>query len=97
MSGRFGQHALADVVLDRVVEALVKGLEEVMAAQPVGQALEHGVVEHQRTQERLFGLQVVRQRGDGDGVDGEGDEGVHCVNALPVARPCDRPGRSGNR
>ncbi len=60
-NGRLGQHALADMVLDGVEQPVVERLVEMRSAQPVRQPFEHGVVEHQRAQQRLLGLQVVRQ------------------------------------
>ncbi len=79
--GRLSQQALTDVVLDRVEQALVEGLVEMAAAQSVRQALEHGVVEHQRAQQGLFRLQVVGHgrhlHGVVGGIIGQGGEGVH--------------------
>ncbi|MND83426.1 hypothetical protein D3C80_752900 [compost metagenome] len=78
-NGRFGQQALADVVLDRLEQPLVEGLVHMRAAQAVAQPLEHGVVEHQRAQQRLLRLQVMGHGRDGDLIVsvGHGSKGVH--------------------
>ncbi|MNE14209.1 hypothetical protein D3C80_1070750 [compost metagenome] len=77
--GRLGQQALTDVILDRLEQPLVEGLVHVRAAQTVAQPLEHGVVEHQRAQQRLLRLQVMGHGRDGDLIVsvGHGSKGVH--------------------
>ena len=59
-----GQLALADILLHRGEQALVEGLVEVTALQPVAQPLVGGVVEQHRTQQGLFGFQIVGGGGD---------------------------------
>ena len=73
--GRLGQQTLTDVILDRLEQPLMEGFVHVRAAQAVGQPLEHGVVEHQRAQQRLLGFQIVRHRTDAAGFHGRGREG----------------------
>ncbi|MNU94630.1 hypothetical protein D3C71_846170 [compost metagenome] len=77
--GRLGQQALTDVILDRLEQPLMEGLVHMRAAQSVAQPLEHGVVEHQRAQQRLLRLQVVGHGRDGDLIVsvGHGSKGVH--------------------
>jgi len=55
---RFGQLALADIVGDRLEQALVERLVEVLRLQVVAQPFESGVVVEQGAQQRLFGLHV---------------------------------------
>ncbi|MNQ76957.1 hypothetical protein D3C85_918090 [compost metagenome] len=87
--GRLGQQALTDVILDRLEQPLMEGLVHMRAAQSVAQPLEHGVVEHQRAQQRLLRLQVVGHGRDGDLVCvsvGHGSEGVHGTSHSPKRR-----------
>jgi len=61
---RVGQLAAADVALQRAVEAAVERLEEMLALELVVQPLIGGVVEQNRAQQRLLGLNVGRGVGD---------------------------------
>lgn len=62
-----GQRAAADQVGGGLIDATVDGVVEMGGFQPVGDPVIHLVVVQQRTQEGLFGLQIVRCRiGIGD-------------------------------
>ncbi len=66
---RFGQLALADVLLHRREQALVEWLIEVRRLQRIADPLIGGVVEQDGAQQRLLGFEVGRRPG-GEGIVG---------------------------
>jgi hypothetical protein len=78
---RLGQLALADVLLDHRKQAGVERLVEVGRVQLVAQPLIGRVVEQERAEQRLLGLEVVRGVREGfvvrDGTQVEGGDESH--------------------
>ncbi len=83
---RLGQLALADMLLHCGEQALVERLVEMRGLQGVADPLIGGVVEQDRPQQSLFGLEVGGQAVGGGGLDGakveSGDEGSHWLRVA---------------
>ena len=84
---RGGGHLAVAELEDRLVDAAVQRLGEMLRAEYHHDVFDQPVVDHQRAEQRLLGLEILRQGGDiGDRFDDPQRQAVHGGDYRPARR-----------